>query len=249
MKNYVLVHGAWGGAWEFEELSELLTADGSKVIAVDLPGHGENKTPIAEVTMAAYIKTVVDVINDLDAKTILVGHSLAGSIISQVAELIPEKIDRLVYVAASLPKTGDTVLGLMESDKDGKLLPNIVFSEDQTYAMIRGKEVRDYMLHDVEDKDRVERLIPHFLMKQATQPFMDPIELSEKNFGSVPKYYIRATMDQVMSIALQDEMLTNWKVEQVVTLESGHFPLTSMADKLSQVIQSFSSSETLQKIA
>ena len=109
----------------------------------------------------------------------------------------------------------------MESDEGGKLLANIVFSEDQTYATITGREVRDYMLHDVEDKERVERLIPHFLMKQATQPFMDPVELSEVNFGSVPKYYIRATRDQVMSIALQDEMLTNWKVEQVVTLESG----------------------------
>ena len=249
MKHYVLVHGAWGGAWEFEEMVTLLAADGSNVIAVDLPGHGDNKTPIAEVTMAAYIQKTIDVIDSLNAKVILVGHSLAGSIISQVAEIIPEKIDRLVYVAASLPKTGDTVLGLMQSDKGGKLLPNIVFSEDQTYATITGKEVRDYMLHDVEDKARVERLILHFLMKQATQPFMDPVKLSEANFGSVSKYYIRATMDQVMSIALQDEMLNNWKVDQVVTLESGHFPLTSMAQKLSQVIQGFDSGETLQKIA
>lgn len=57
MKHYVLVHGAWGGAWEFEELSALLAADGSNVVAVDLPGHGDNKAPISKVTMRASLQT------------------------------------------------------------------------------------------------------------------------------------------------------------------------------------------------
>ena len=79
MKHYVLVHGAWGGAWEFEEMVTLLSTDDSNVLAVDLPGHGDNKAPISEITMAAYIHKVTEVINGLDAKVILVGHSLAGS--------------------------------------------------------------------------------------------------------------------------------------------------------------------------
>ncbi len=237
MKHYVLVHGAWGGAWEFEELGALLAADGSNVVAVDLPGHGDNKAPIPEVTMDAYVQTVADVINQLDAKVILIGHSLAGSIISQVAENIPRQIDRLIYVAASLPKSGDTVLGLMESDKNGKLLPNIIFSEDQTYATLREEDVHELLLHDVEDKERVASLVPEFMFKQATQPFMAPVQLSDERFGSVPKFYIRATKDKVMSPGLQDEMLTNWKVEHVFTLESGHFPMTSLAKTLSEVIK------------
>ena len=133
MKHFVLVHGAWGGAWEFAELASLLAADGSQVTAVDLPGHGNNKAPIADVTMAAYVRKVTEVVESVDAQAILVGHSLAGSIISQVAEDIPEKISRLIFVAASLPRSGDTVLGLMESDEGGQLLPNILFSEDQRF--------------------------------------------------------------------------------------------------------------------
>ena len=237
MKHYVLVHGAWRGAWEFEELGALLAADGSNVVAVDLPGHGDNKAPIPEVTMDAYVQTVTDVINQLDAKVILIGHSLAGSIISQVAENIPRQIDRLIYVAASLPKSGDTVLGLMESDKNGKLLPNIIFSEDQTYATLREEDVHELLLHDVEDKERVASLVPEFMFKQATQPFMALVKLSGERFGSVPKFYIPATKDKVMSPGLQDEMLTHWKVEQVFTLESGHFPMTSLAKTLSEVIK------------
>jgi len=239
MKHFVLVHGAWGGAWEFAELATLLAADGSQVTAVDLPGHGNNKAPIADVTLAAYVRKVTEVAERLDAQAILVGHSLAGSIISQVAEDIPEKVDRLIYVAASLPRSGDTVLGLMESDEGGQLLPNILFSEDQSYATINADLVRDLLLHDVEDKDRVERLIPEFLFKQATAPFMAPVNLSEERFGAIAKYYVRATQDKVMSLSLQDRMLGHWPVEKVITLDSGHFPLTSMAQTLSDAINEF----------
>ena len=151
MKHYVLVHGAWGGAWEFEELSALLAADGSIVVAVDLPGHGDNKAPISEVTFDAYVQKVTDTVQEFGTEVILVGHSLAGSIISQVAENIPQQIDHLIYVAASLPRSGDTVLGLMESDEQGQLLPNIIFSEDQSYATVTAEMVRDLLLHDVED--------------------------------------------------------------------------------------------------
>jgi len=237
MKNYILVHGAWGGAWEFSKVIELLSADRSKVIAVDLPGHGDNQVPIAEVTMNAYVQKVSDIINDLGEKVILVGHSLAGSIISQVAENIPDKIDRLIYVAASLPKSGDTVMSLMQSDKKSELLPNIILSEDQSYATLKNEDIANLLLHDVVDRDYVEKLIPKFSIKQATEPFMASVKLSEKKFGSVTKYYIRATLDKVMSPSLQDEMINNWKVEQVFTLESGHFPLTSIPDRLVEVIK------------
>jgi pimeloyl-ACP methyl ester carboxylesterase len=233
MKNYVLVHGAWGGAWEFEELSTLLAADGSKVVAVDLPGHGNNKAPIADVTLAAYVQRVAEEIEKLDGEVILVGHSLAGSIISQVAENVPQRIEQLIYVAASIPRSGDTVLGLMESDEQGQLLPDIIFSEDMSYATVTPEMVRDLLLHDVDDKERVERLIPEFLFRQATQPFMDPVQLSQERFGSVSKSYVRATMDKVMSVSLQDRMIGHWPVEKVLTLNSGHFPLTSMAAKQS----------------
>ncbi|MBV1919246.1 MAG: alpha/beta hydrolase, partial [Pseudomonadales bacterium] len=99
MSNIILVHGAWGGAWEFSDVVNLLSNDRNKITALDLPGHGKNTQPIADVTMAAYVKTVINAINVQKEKVILVGHSLAGAIISQVAEEIPEKIDRLIYVA------------------------------------------------------------------------------------------------------------------------------------------------------
>jgi hypothetical protein len=82
-------------------------------------------------------------------------------------------------------------------------------------------------------------------IKQATQPFMAPLELSKENFGGVPKIYIRAKLDKAMSFSLQNEMIGNGYVEHVFTLESGHFPLASMADELNKTIKSIQTDRTV----
>ena len=131
-----------------------------------------------------------------------------------------------------LPKNGDTPIGLMQSDIAGELLPRILFSKDQSYATLKEDDVREVMLHDVRDELLIDEVMPGFYMKQATQPFMTPVELSDEKFGSIPKYYIRAQLDKVLSPSLQDSMLTNWDVEKTVTLQTGHFPLISAPDEL-----------------
>jgi len=238
MKNYILVHGAWGAAWEFNNVAKSLSDAGNNVVALDLPGHGDNNAQIADVTMNAYVQTVVEAINKLDGTVILVGHSLAGAVISQVAELIPEKIDKLIYVAAMLLENGSSPLAVMQSDPEGQLLPNTIFSEDGSYATISQETVRNILLNDVKDEDYLDDIVPKFLFKQATQPFMAEAQLSEDRFGSVAKHYIKASIDKVISPAAQDKMLTNWQVDGVFTLESGHFPLTSIPDELVTTIKS-----------
>lgn len=236
MKNYLLVHGAWGAAWEFNKVIELLSNDGHNVIALDLPGHGENEANIANVTMSSYVQTVVNAINVIDEQVILVGHSLAGAIISQVAELIPEKIERLIFVAAMLLKDGDSALSVMQNDEGGQLLPNTIFSEDGSYATISEDTVRNVLLNDVSDETYLNSIVAKFLFKQATEPFMAKAQLTEQKFGSVEKHYIKASIDKVITPAAQEKMLTNWQVDKVFTLESGHFPLTSIPEKLVAVI-------------
>jgi len=235
-KTFILIHGAWGAAWVFDEVNKLLSKDGSKVYVFDLPGHGENQKEISDVTMDAYVNHIDNFIRKIDGKVILVGHSLGGAIMSQVAERISNKIEKLIYVAAMLPKNGDSPLGLIQSDKYGQLLPRITFSEDQSYATLDDSMVRELFLHDVTNKERLDKIVPEFLVKQAVQPFTAVIEVTDKNFGSVPKYYIRTSLDKVLTPELQDRMISNWDVVKVFTLNSGHFPITSIADKLTEVI-------------
>lgn len=237
MSNILLIHGAWGGTWEFNETIHGLRKRGHLVSAVDLPGHGKLPAPIQEVTMDAYVQRVVDAAEAVEGRVVLVGHSLGGAIISQVAERIPNKIERLVYAAGVLPKNGETTMELMQGDQEGELLSKLIFSEDQSYATIASEDVKRLFLHDVKEPERMEAFAPHFAMKQATEPFLFAAQLSQEAFGSVPKTYIRASLDKVLSPALQDQMLTNWEVEQVMTLESGHFPLMSVPERLVEVIR------------
>lgn len=237
MKHYLLIHGAWGAAWEFNKVAKLLETDGSMVTAINLPGHGDNIADISAVTMAAYVQSVIDTIDELNQNVILVGHSLAGAVISQVAQQVPDKIERLIYVAAMLLANGDTPLSVMQNDAGGQLLPNTIFSEDGSYATLTEETVRKILLNDVKDESYLNKIVPKFLFKQATEPFMAKAQLTEDKFGSVKKYYIKASIDKVISPAAQNKMLNNWQVEEVFSLESGHFPLTSMPEKLVEVIK------------
>ena len=234
MSHYILVHGAWEESRAWEDVSPLLEAQGHSVTAIDLPGHGANMQPIANMTMNNYIDTVIDAIQSLNEPVILVGHSMTGSVISQVAERIPSSIERLVYVAAFLLADGGTVLEAMQSD-NGEFLPNIIFSEDQSYATLPEATLRSAGFHDV-DESVIQRFLPLIVEKQSTEPFMAKVTVTEQNFGSVPKTYIRTSIDRVTTPALQDRMIANWEVETVHHLESGHFPALSMPGKLADLL-------------
>ena len=231
MSHYVLVHGAWEGSWSWENTARELENHGHTVTAIDLPGSIGNQQSIPHVTMESYIKTVTAAIEALGHNVILAGHSMAGAVISQVAEIIPDKIERLVYVAAFLLQDGDSVLEAMQRDPDGEYLPALCFSEDQSFATVSEHTIRTIAFHDVDETD-IAHALPLMAEKQATEPFTSKAALSERNFGAVPKTYIRTTIDKITSPALQDEMIKNWNVDTVHVLPSGHFPALSMPVEL-----------------
>jgi pimeloyl-ACP methyl ester carboxylesterase len=235
MSHYVLIHCAWEESRAWDDVSKSLQQRGHTVTAIDLPGHGKNSLPVPQVTMANYIQAVVDEIEALDHQVILVGHSMTGTVISQVAERMPDKIERLIYVAAFLLKEGGTVLEAMQSDAGGEFYPELVFSDDQTYATVPEQVLRTVGFHDV-GETVIQRVLPLMGEKQATEPFMAKVVVSDANFGSVPKTYIRTTIDKVTTPALQDAMIANWKVETVHDLESGHFPAFSVPEKLAALL-------------
>lgn len=235
MSHYILIHGAWEESRAWDDVSKVLRQDGHTVTALDLPGHGENERDLAQVTMEGYVQAVVDEISQLDHQVVLVGHSMTGAVISQVAERIPGKIERLVYVAAFLLKDGGFVMEAMQSDEGNELLPEVVFSDDQSYGVVPEETLRRVGFHDL-DPSVIQRVLPLMAEKQATEPFMAKVTLSEDRFGTVPKTYIRTSVDKVTSPALQDKMIANWDVATVRHLDSGHFPLFSVPEKLAELL-------------
>lgn len=235
MKHYILVHGAWEGDWSWDYVRPVLERHGDTVNVVDLHGRTIDDQTIRNVTMSSYVQTVIDQVNTADQQVVLVGHSMAGAVISLVAEQIPNKIEKLVYVAAFLLKNGDSVLEAMQRDPNGEFLPELVFSDDQSSATASEGVWRDKAFHDVKES-RILEALPLVDVPQATEPFLAKINVSAERFGTVPKIYIRTSLDKMTSPKLQDEMLKAWNVDQVHTLQSGHFPAMSVPETLGELL-------------
>lgn len=237
MSHFVLVHGAWEGGWSWENVAPILESNGHEVTTVQLPGSVGNVKPVDEVTLDGYVTEIAKAIKSSTERVVLVGHSLGGISISQVAERMPDRIDRLVYVAAFLLQDGTTALEAMQSDAGGEMLPQLIFSEDQSYAVAPETAWRRTAFNDV-PSGVVNSILPKLAERQATQPFVTTGKLSEERFGSVRKYIVRTSLDKVFSTEFQDRMIENWATEEVVTLEAGHFPALSIPQELASVLLS-----------
>lgn len=116
-RTYVIVHGAWGGGWDWRTVDSLLSRQGHRVVRVTLTGLGERSHLAApDIGLVTHITDVVNAIvwERLD-RVILIGHSYGGMVITGVADRIPERLRRLVYIDAFLPDSGETALGIGDS--------------------------------------------------------------------------------------------------------------------------------------
>ena len=89
ISTYILVHGAWHGGWCWDKVVPLLEARGHTVLAPDLASLGNDRTPLAEVSLAGWRDQIVDLISAQTEPVILVGHSRGGVVISEIAEKNP----------------------------------------------------------------------------------------------------------------------------------------------------------------
>jgi pimeloyl-ACP methyl ester carboxylesterase len=82
-----------------------------------LPGLGLDRTPAAEITLQAYADAVCEALAEAEP-AVVVGHSMGGLVISEVAERIPEKVKALVYLTAYLLAPGQSLAELATSDPE-----------------------------------------------------------------------------------------------------------------------------------
>ena len=115
MATFVIVHGAFSGAWAWNKVvAPLLRAGGHAVHAVTLSGLGERSHLASpEVDLDTHVQDVVNVLFCEDLRdVILVGHSYGGMVITAVVDLVPERVRQLVYLDAAVPRDGQSFLDL-----------------------------------------------------------------------------------------------------------------------------------------
>lgn len=233
-KTFLLIHGAWEGAWSWKETITHLQKNGHRVKAIDLPGHGDDKTPTSEINMALYANRVKAELEKTEGKVVLVGHSFGGFVITQVAEEMPDKIEKLVYVASAMPYEGKTAVEVFEEDQESEFLENLIFSEDKSTATMSKETIMNVIFTGATEA-QIDVLLPK-LVVQATTPFFEQVITTQENFGRVPKAYVETILDRVISLKAQRHGQKMLGIDEVITLKYGHVPLETAPEKLANAL-------------
>ncbi len=218
-----LLHGAFQNGYStWRKVMPELDLKGYKVIVVNLPGRDDDGKDPKTLSTEIYRDTVLQAIEGETAPVVLVGHSFGGITISNVAEAAPDKIKALVYLSAYLPRDGESLMTLAQTDRDSDLGKpgNLILSPDYALASIQEEQKANIFANDAIAFDRVE--IVESLIPEPAGPQGIPVKLTEANFGRVPKFYIETTEDHCVSPYLQEQMISHIQLVKVTKLEAGH---------------------------
>ena len=233
MSTYLLIHGAWHGGWCYHKLVPLLEAEGHTVLAPDLPGHGDDKTPTVSVTLRSYANRICQIANEQPEPVILLGHSMGGVAITEAAEQCAEKIAALVYLSAFLPRNGDSLMAWSRQDPTSLVNSNIVPLEEGVVGM-KPEAVRDAFYQHCSDEDAAyaqSRLVP-----QAIAPLVELVTTSASRWGQIPRYYIECGDDHALTLPLQRAMQRVSPCKQTFSINTDHSPFLSAPEELARIL-------------
>lgn len=224
MSVFVLVHGSWHGGWCWERVVPFLQASGHEAYAPDMPAMGRDRTLIHDATFALGVERIVAQLAGMNRPVILVGHSMAGLLITQVAEERPDSISELIYLSAYLPKNGDSCFDLSMADH-GLVPYGLEMSADGRSANMVEPWITPSFYNDCTDEDVAfakDRLRP-----QPMEPFMQRVSITAGRAGSVPRAYIGCLRDHAITPGFQSHMQMSVPCDTVLTLDTGHSPFLS----------------------
>lgn len=231
MSTFVLIHGAWHGAWCWRKVSSRLEKLGHRVLAPDLPGLGEDATPLERVSLKLWTEHVARILDAQDEPVILVGHSRGGIVISEVAELRPDKIHSLVYLTAFLLRDGECLFDLAKHPTS-LVPPNMVMSPDKRSSTMREESLREVFYAQCPDEDVA--LARKLLRPEPTAPLATRLRLTAARFGRVPRIYLECLRDRAMTPVMQRQMYTATPCREVRSLDTDHSPFFSAPDALTE---------------
>jgi len=229
----VLLHGAFEDSSVWNQTEAFLHARGFKTVAVNLPGRPGASTEVAP-SLEAYRDVVLEAIRGEVAPVVLVGHSFGGMTISNVAEAAPDRIQTLVYLAAYLPATGQALTDLSSHDADSQAGAAFRIDGEHGVASIAREARAGLFCNDCAPD--VAAALPDQMVDEPLAPLATPVTLTAGRFGSVRKVYIHTARDQVVSPALQAEMVAATPVAEELTLDTGHAPFLSNPEALAEAI-------------
>jgi pimeloyl-ACP methyl ester carboxylesterase len=232
-KTYVLLHGAWHGAWCWQRVVPLLQAAGHKVHTPTQTGVGERSHLLSrEITLETFI---LDLTNELFFKdlhdVILVGHSFGGIAISGAADRMPERIRHLVYLDAMVLLDGQSPFSRVPPDVAQKRRELSVQTSGGLSIPVPTAE----MLGVTDPKDA------QWLMAKCTphpvSTYEDAIHLAHEPGNGLPATYIAVTPHYGPVAASRDyaKSRSDWHYMEIA---AGHDAMVTSPEALTKLLLS-----------
>jgi pimeloyl-ACP methyl ester carboxylesterase len=236
MATFVLVAGAWHGPWCWNRVAPKLRQRGHAVETPNLPGCAGSGVAPEQASLGLWCQAVTASIDAAEGPVILVGHSRGGLLVSQVAELRPDRIAAGVYLVAVMPSHGLSLAAGARAHGPMEVMRRIHRAPDGLTTTIDPELAADFMCNDCaqEDVDYAKaRLAP-----EPMAPWNEPLVLTEGNYGRVPRVYIECTRDRVMPLAMQRSYQAAHPCRTVLSLEADHSPFFSAVEPLARHLDS-----------
>lgn len=232
MKNFLLIHGSWHGAWCWFKIWPRLEAAGHRVMVPDLPGRGRAPAFAPFVSLERMVRALEAQL-PAGQKTTVVVHSRYGIVASMLAERAPERIERIIYLASFMLPNGKRVLDYVP-DRGAALTGHVQVNRRAMWDWLDPNMYREALYADCSADDIA--LARTLLVREPVRPALTTLKLSADRYGTVPRAYIRLTEDKAVSIALQDRLLGETEVERVESLRASHSAYFSKPDELTRTI-------------
>ena len=227
MAELLLVHGSCHGAWCWRDTLPALERAGVTARAIDLPGHGADPTPRAEVTLDHYARAICDAAGS--GPVAVLGHSMAGYAIAAAACRAPKLFSRLIFLCAYLPVSGMSLAQMRIAGPRQPLLPAIRRSADGLCFSFDPDQIGDLFYHDC-PPGTVAYAAAH-LTPQPIRPQETPLTLTP-GFAALEKHYIQCADDRAIPPEYQAVMAAGLPPDCRSTLDASHSPFFSMPDQL-----------------
>lgn len=230
MTNFVFVHGGMIGGNCFKKLRKILESKKHTVLTPTLTGLGERKhLSHRDVDLETHIEDVLNTIfyEEMD-NLVLVGHSYGGMVITGVADRIPHKIKKLVYVAAVLPKDGESMFDAVGFEISSFLTNSANLGNGWE---VPAGSPEGYGIYDKETAKWFEKMsTPH-----PIKSFQQKLHLKNPSFQNIEKMYVKCSQDMAL-----DSMFTRAKEMQIpcYVINSGHFPMITATRSLAELLLS-----------
>ena len=193
MTTYALVHGSWHGGWCWRRVARALMAAGCDVYAPTLTGLGERAHLLSpQISLETHIRDVLEMLEVEDLTgVVLVGHSYGGIVVTAVADRVPQRIARLVYLDAVVPRDGECMYDRAPAQIKARFEESARLEGEGWRVPVSAINAQFLGLKDEEDERWVmPKLTPH-----PIRTFREAVRLSG-DFPQVPRTYINCIGDK-----------------------------------------------------